>query len=179
MIADAVAIHQLSVNGAHSLFVDSGAVVHVRPKSYAAHAPLRSLPECRRGLCLRSASGKMLKVLEYARGGLQRNGSAAERFFTVKIHLTNKDAIQKLGGHGREMNLRTQGNSDLVDVEFRDRLLQKKRKEMRVVEFPPGLVAPVDSGVARLSATAGVVERGAVTISTPEVPSREAVSRTS
>ena len=40
---------------------------------------------------------------------------------------------------------------------------------------PPGLVTPVDSGVAGLSATAGVDERRAVTISTPEMPSREAV----
>ena len=40
---------------------------------------------------------------------------------------------------------------------------------------PPGLVAPVDSGVAGLSATSGVDERRAVTISTPEMPSREAV----
>ena len=36
-------------------------------------------------------------------------------------------------------------------------------------------MAPVDSGVAGLSATAGVDERRAVTIATPEVPSREAV----
>ena len=36
-------------------------------------------------------------------------------------------------------------------------------------------MAPVDSGVAGLSATAGVDERRAVTISTPEMPSREAV----
>ena len=40
---------------------------------------------------------------------------------------------------------------------------------------PPGLVAPVHSGVAGLSAAAGVDERRAVTISTPEMPSREAV----
>ena len=36
-------------------------------------------------------------------------------------------------------------------------------------------MAPVDSGVAGLSATADVDERRAVTIATPEVPSREAV----
>ena len=45
----------------------------------------------------------------------------------------------------------------------------------REIGFPPGLVALVDSGVAGLSATAGVDERRAVTIATPEVPSREAV----
>ena len=36
-------------------------------------------------------------------------------------------------------------------------------------------MALVDSGVAGLSATAGVDERREVTISTPEMPSREAV----
>ena len=44
---------------------------------------------------------------------------------------------------------------------------------MREIEFPSGLVATVNSGVAGLSA--GVDERRAVTISTSEVPSREAV----
>ena len=63
------------------------------------------------------------------------------------------------------------GNSYLVDVEFRGGLLEKKKE----IGFPPGLVAPVDSGVAGLSATAGVDERRAVTIATPEAASREAV----
>ena len=41
---------------------------------------------------------------------------------------------------------------------------------------PPGLLAPVDSDVAGLSATDGVDERRAVTTTaTPEMPSREAV----
>ena len=59
MVADSMTIEQ---DGAHSLVVDSGAHVHVCPKSYATHATLQSLPERWRGLDLRSASGKMLKV---------------------------------------------------------------------------------------------------------------------
>ena len=61
-VADAVAINQLSMDGAHSLVVDSGANVPVCPKSYATHATLEALPACWRGLDLRSASSKMLKV---------------------------------------------------------------------------------------------------------------------
>ena len=78
------------------------------------------------------------------------------------LQLTVKDGCRKLGGHGREMNLQRQGNSYLVDVEFRGGLLEKRKE----IGFPPGLVAPVDSGVAGLSATAGVDERRAVTIET-------------
>ena len=86
------------------------------------------------------------------------------------FHLTVKDGCRKFGGHGREINLRRQGNSYLVDVEFQGGLLECEKSMLR---GPAGLVAPVDSGVAGLSA--GVDERRAVTISTPEMPSREAV----
>ena len=44
------------------------------------------------------------------------------------FHMTVKDGCQKLGGHGREMNLQRQGNSYLVDVEFRGGLLEKKKE---------------------------------------------------
>ena len=44
-----------------------------------------------------------------------------------------------------------------------------------MLRAPPGLVALIDSGVAGLSATAGVDESRAVTVGTPEMPSREAV----
>ena len=44
MFADSMTIEQLSMDGAHSLVVDSGAHVHVCPKSYATHATLQSLP---------------------------------------------------------------------------------------------------------------------------------------
>ena len=37
MVADSMTIEQLSMDGAHSLVVDSGAHVHVCPKSYATH----------------------------------------------------------------------------------------------------------------------------------------------
>ena len=56
------------------------------------------------------------------------------------FHMTVKDGCRKLGGHGREMNLQRQGNSYLVDVEFRGGLLEKKKE----IGFPPGLVAAVD-----------------------------------
>ena len=59
------------------------------------------------------------------------------------------------------MDLRRQGNSYLVDVEFRDGLLESKRTALR---GPAGLVAPVDSDVARLSATGGVDETRAAAI---------------
>ena len=192
MVADSMTIEQLSMDGAHSLVVDSGAHVHVCPKSYATRAALQSPPEHWRGLDLRSASGKMLKVWgmrEVAYNALDLHG----RVFTVKIpfvvcevrrpllslamledkgfHMTVKDGCRKLGGHGREVNLRRQGNSYLVDVEFRGVLLERKKE----IGFPPGLVTLVDSGVAGLSDTAGVDERRAVTIATPEALSREAV----
>ena len=61
MIADAVAINQLSVYGAHSLVADSGAYVLCVPKVVPL-TPLQSLSGCWRGWDLRSASGKMLKV---------------------------------------------------------------------------------------------------------------------
>ena len=89
-----------------------------------------------------------------------------------RFHLTVKDGRRKLGGHGREINLRRQGNSYLVDVESQGGLLECEKSMLRGTS---GLVAPVDSGVAGLSATAGADERRAVTISTPEMPSREAV----
>ena len=87
------------------------------------------------------------------------------------FHMTVKDGCWKLGGHGRQMNLQRQGNSYLVDVEFRGGLLEKKKE----TGLPPCLVALVDIVVAGLSATADVDERRAVTNATPKVPSREAV----
>ena len=53
------------------------------------------------------------------------------------FHMTVEDGCRKLGGHGCEMNLQRQGNSYLVDVEFRGGLLEKKKE----IGFPPGLVA--------------------------------------
>ena len=50
------------------------------------------------------------------------------------FHLTVKDGCWKLGGHGREINLRRQGNSYLVDVEFRDGLRMREFN----VERPSG-----------------------------------------
>ena len=119
------------------------------PKSYATHATLQSLPERWRGLDLRSASGKMLKIWGM-REVVYNAVDLQERVFTVKIpfvvcevrrpllslamledkgfHMTVKDGCRKLGGHGREMNLQRQGNSYLVDVEFRGGLLEKRKR---------------------------------------------------
>ena len=86
MVDGAVAINQLSMDGAHSLVVDSGACVHVYPKSYATHVTLQALPTCWRGLDLRSASGKMLKVWgmrEVVYNAMDLHG----KVFTVKIPL--------------------------------------------------------------------------------------------
>ena len=65
-VADVVAINQLSMDGAHSLVVDSGANVPVCPKSYATHATLEALPACWRGLDQDAQS------LVNARGCVQR-----------------------------------------------------------------------------------------------------------
>ena len=146
MVADSMTIEQLSMDGAHSLVVDSGAHVHVCPKSCATHATLQSLPERWRGLDLRSASGKMLKR-EVVYNALDLQG----RVFTVKIpfvvcevrrpllslamledkgfHMTVKDGCQKLGGHGREMNLQRQGNSYLVDGGVSRRTVGEKERD--------------------------------------------------
>ena len=125
MVAVAVTINQLYMDVAHSLVVDSGANVHVCPKSYATHATLEALPACWRGLDLRSASGKMLKVwrMREVYNAMDLHG----KVFSVKIpfvvcqvrrpllslamledkgfHLTVKNGCRKLGGHGREINL--------------------------------------------------------------------------
>ena len=45
MVTDSVAIYQFSMDGSHSVVVDSAASVHVCPKSYATHATLLALPE--------------------------------------------------------------------------------------------------------------------------------------
>ena len=55
------------------------------------------------------------------------------------FHLTVKDGCRDLGGHRREINLRRQGNSYLVDVEFWGGLLECENSMLR---GPPGLVAP-------------------------------------
>ena len=84
VVADAVAINQLSVDGSHSLVVDSGAHVHVCRESYATHAILEALPACWQGLDLRSASGKMLKVWgmrEVVYNAMDLHG----KVFTVRI----------------------------------------------------------------------------------------------
>ena len=140
MIARAVAINQISMDGAHSLVVNSGAYVDVCPRSLTTHVSLQALRGCWRRLDLRPASVKMLKVWgmrEVAFNAMDQH----RKVFSVMIpfvvcevrrpllsmtmledkgfHLTVFGDCRKLGGHGREMTLRRQGNSYFVDVEFR------------------------------------------------------------
>ena len=86
------------------------------------------------------------------------------------FHITVKDDCRKLGGHGREMNLRRQGNSHLADVEFRGGLLEKKRLGSLLVSW---LLWTVVWQV--FLPLAGADERRAITTATPEALSREAV----
>ena len=120
-----------------------------------------------------------------ARGDVQRDGSARQSVHSENpLCCLQRETSVAVHGHvGRQgfsndsqrwlpKTWRPWGNSYLVDVEFKGGLLECEKTMMR---GPPSLVGPVDSGVAGLSATAGVDERRAVTISTPEMPSREAV----
>ena len=47
------------------------------------------------------------------------------------FEMTVEGGCRILGGHGRAICLRRQGNSNYVDLEFRDRLLERKRKGER------------------------------------------------
>ena len=81
--------------------------------------------------------------------------------------LTLGDGCWKLGGHGREMILRRDGYSHLVNVEFKSELQWCKSPMLRDVTHE-------DSDVAGYSAAAFVDERR-VASSTIELPSCEAV----
>ena len=72
--------------------------------------------------------------------------------------LTVGDGYRKLGGHGREMILRRNGDSHLVNVEFKDGLLGCEKSMLRDLE---GLVTHKNSDVAGHSAAAVVDERRA------------------
>ena len=72
--------------------------------------------------------------------------------------LTVGDGYRKLGGLGREMILRRNGDSHLVNVEFKDGLLGCKKSMLRDLT---GLVTHKNSDVAGHSAAAVVDERRA------------------
>ena len=99
LVADAVAINQLSMDGAHCLVVDSGAYVHVCPKKFATHATLQPLPECWRGLDLRSASGKLLKVWG-VRPVVYNAMNLHGKVFTVKMPFVVCELRQRLEDKG-------------------------------------------------------------------------------
>ena len=87
------------------------------------------------------------------------------------FHLTVGDGCRKRGGHGREMILRRNGDSHLVNVEFKNGLLGCKKSMLTDLT---GLVTHENSDVAGFSAAAVVDERR-VARSTIELPSCEAV----
>ena len=87
------------------------------------------------------------------------------------FHLTVGNGIRKLGRHGREMIMRRNGDSHLVNVEFKDGLLGWKKSMLR---DPTGLVTYEISDVAGYSAAAVVDERR-VASSTIELPRCAAV----
>ena len=72
--------------------------------------------------------------------------------------LTVGDGYRKLGGLGRQMILRRNGDSHLVNVEFKDGLLGCKKSMLRDLT---GLVTHKNSDVAGHSAAAVVDERRA------------------
>ena len=73
--------------------------------------------------------------------------------------MTVGDGCLKLGRHGREMILRRNGDSHLVNDEFGDELQGCKNPMSRDIA---GLVTHENSGVARHSATADVDENSDV-----------------
>ena len=164
MVVGFVAINQFSVD-----FVTS---VHVCPKSFATHATL---------------SLKVWGMREVVSNEINLHGEV----FTVNVFsvvcegrrrlllsmiwweiegflLTVGDGYRKLGGHGREMILRRNGDSHLVNVEFKDGLLGCKKSMLRDLE---GLVNHKNSDVAGHSAAAVMDEKRA-TSSTLWSPTR-------
>ena len=108
------------------------------------------------------------------------------------FYMTVEGGCRILGGHGRAICLRRQGNSNHVDMEFTDGTAGKKeeRRERPVILLGSG--PAIDNDVAALSVAAGVSEKGtalvggysiiadvgerrAVANSTLEMPSRETV----
>ena len=156
IIVGFVAINQFSMDSVTSL--------HVCPKSYATHATL---------------SVKVWGMREVVCNEMDLHGEVCTRRPMLSIiwweiegfHLTVGDGCRKLGGHGRQIILRRNGDSHLVNVEFKDGLLGCKKSTLRDVT---GLVTHANSGVLGCSAPAFVDERR-VASSTIELHRCEAV----
>ena len=167
MVVGFVAINQFSVD-----FVTS---VHVCPKSYATHATLslkvRSMREVVSNEINLHGEVFTVKVFAVVCEGRRRQLLSIIWWEIEGFLLTVGDGYRKLGGHGREMILRRNGDSHLVNVEFKDGLLGCKKSMLRDLT---GLVTHKNSDVAGHSAAAVVDERRA-TSSTIELSRCETV----
>ena len=162
-----VVINQFSVD-----FVTS---VHVCPKSYATHATLSLKVWGMREMVSNEMNlhGEVftVKVFAVVCEGRRRQLLSMIWWEIEGFLLTVGDGYRKLGGHGREMILRRDGDSHLVNVEFKDGLLGCKKPMLRDLT---GLVTHKNSDVAGHSAAAVVDERRA-TSSTIELSRCETV----
>ena len=167
MVVGFVAIKQFSVD-----FVTS---VHVCPKSYATYATLSLKVWGMREVVSNEINlhGEVftVKVFAVVCEGRRRQLLSMIWWEIEGFLLTVGDGYRKLGGHGREMILRRNGDSHLVNVEFKDGLLGCKKSMMRDLT---GLVTHENSDVAGHSAAAVVDERRA-TSSTIELSRCETV----
>ena len=110
--------------------MDSVTSVHVCPKSYATHATL-SLKNW-------SMRGRVCNEIDLHGEVCTRRPMLSMIWWEIEgFHLTVGDGCRKLGGHGREMILRRSGDSHLVNVEFKDRLLGCKKSMLRDLTPPP------------------------------------------
>ena len=156
MVFGFVAINQFSM--------DSVTSVHVCPNSFDTQATLSLKVWCMRGV--------VYNVLDLHGEVCTRRPMLSMIWWEIEgFHLTVGDGCRKLGGHGREMILRRNGDSYLVNVEFKDGLLECKKSKVRDVTC---LVTQKNSDVAGYSAAAVVDERR-VARSTIELPRCEAV----
>ena len=158
MVVGFVAINQFSM--------DSVTSVHVCPKSYATHATL--------SLKIWGMREVMYNEMDLHSEVCTRRPMLSMIWWEIEgFHLTVGDGCWKLGGHGRERILRRNGDSHLVNVEFKDGLMGCKKSMSRDVT---SLVTHENSDVAGYSAAAVVGERErGVASSTIELPRCEAV----
>ena len=151
MVVGFITINQFSVD-----FVTS---VHVCPKNSATHATLslkvwgmREVVSNEMNLHCEVFTVKVFAVVCEVR----RRQLLSMIWWEIEgFLLTVGDGCRKLGGHGREMILRRDGDSRLVNVEFKSELQWCKSPMLRDLT---GLVTHENSGWAGHSATADVDE---------------------
>ena len=154
MVVGLIAINQFSVD-----FVTS---VHVYPKSYATYLTLSLNVWSMREVVSNEMNlyGEVftVKVFTVVCEGRRRQLQSMIWWEIEGFLLTVGDGYRKLGGHGREMILQRNGDSHLVNVEFKNGLLGCKKSMLRDLT---GLVTRKNSDVAGHSAAAVVDERRA------------------